>query len=822
MSGAKRILEDDQPVELAKVAGFSLGAVQFRPALREVEHDGVVQRVEPRVMQVLVALAEARGEVLSREELQTRCWNGVNVGDDALNRVIMKIRRLSEIDGEQSFRVETVPRVGYRLKIAPLNVEVGREIPGDLADAAAAAADVIKRLSSILRSGVAIKIAGAAVVGLIALAGLAILFLSSSDGWKLSREAGEHSLGSDNQSMPDPAGKPVRIAVIPFTSLSPDPNDQYFADGLCEELLDWLANVEGLKVPGRTASFYFRGKGGDFKEIGERLGVDYVLEGSVQKTETSLRIAAQLVDTRTGYHLWSKVFTRKRADIFALQDEIARAIVTELLGAIPARDAINPGDVGNVNALSQELYLEGRAKWASREGSEALQKFLEAVAADPRHAFAQAYVAVIAAHFVANGSLPPGLDNPDTAIAEALDAAVRLKPNSAEVLFAKAWVAESTTGRPGDRITDQTIIDDYMAAVRANPRHVEALHALTRAAQSPQNKIALYERILEIDPAFGPARGNLIQATLALGDRTRTGELIRQGLVAAPDQRQSMAARAKVLGDLALFGEAAFGDLNTLGRDRFLTWIAASLLADLGASVEARFLYEEASKGANLGWGPYLRVSASVIGGDVDTELTDAQSFHDSGASSHFSSWMLANTLIRTGEFARAYDTIVQVRPEIAHPTPDAYFPYWDEFADMDFVTAAHALDLAGRSEEALALWNTPLAELEAAPKTRWLDYLNLALIQSRVGDRAASINSFRSAYYMGFRYLSGYACSDCASDGFAAEHGLFASLVAIPENRILVDKIKEENAAALEKFNKQYGILDRVHKMMAAAPPSN
>src|SRR5262245_34077172 len=105
------------PIELARTADFDVGAMRVRPVALEVDYAGQTQRLEPRVMQALVALCEANGEVVSRDDLIARCWSGLVVGDDAINRVMSKIRRLSKGDGGGAFKLETVPRVGYRLEI---------------------------------------------------------------------------------------------------------------------------------------------------------------------------------------------------------------------------------------------------------------------------------------------------------------------------------------------------------------------------------------------------------------------------------------------------------------------------------------------------------------------------------------------------------------------------------------------------------------------------------------------------------------------------------------------------------------------------------
>ena len=142
------------------------------------------------------------------------------------------------------------------------------------------------------------------------------------------------------------AGEPRQsIAVMPFTNLSGDPSKEYFSDGMSEELLNLLARVPGLQVAARTSSFAYKGREVDVREIGKELGVETVLEGSVRQAGDQVRITAQLIDTETGFHLWSETYDRKLADIFQVQDEIAKSIVDK-----PADRARARGTAGSRSA----------------------------------------------------------------------------------------------------------------------------------------------------------------------------------------------------------------------------------------------------------------------------------------------------------------------------------------------------------------------------------------------------------------------------------------------------------------------------------------
>ena len=181
------------------------------------------------------------------------------------------------------------------------------------------------------------------------------------------------------------------IAVLPFEDLSGQVENEYFGDGLAEELLNALAGIEGLKVAARTSAFTFKGSDADIREIAEALDVETVLEGSVRRSADKLRITAQLIDARTGYHLWSEEYDRDLADIFAVQDEIAGSIAKALVLRLSGAEVERLYRGGTEDVEAYELYLVGRQKWAPRNISqlrEAVGHFEDAIARDSGFALA--------------------------------------------------------------------------------------------------------------------------------------------------------------------------------------------------------------------------------------------------------------------------------------------------------------------------------------------------------------------------------------------------------------------------------------------------
>ena len=188
------------------------------------------------------------------------------------------------------------------------------------------------------------------------------------------------------------------IAVLPFANMSADPEQEYFCDGLAEELIDTLAKLEGLRVVARTSAFRFKGDAPDLREVGEKLNVKTVLEGSVRKAGNRLRINAQLINTQDGYHIWSERYDREMDDVFAVQDEIARSVVeklkVKLLGERQAPVIKRLTD----NLEAYNLFLKGRYYWPRATGP-ALEKgvecFTRALAVEPAYAQAQAGIGLV-------------------------------------------------------------------------------------------------------------------------------------------------------------------------------------------------------------------------------------------------------------------------------------------------------------------------------------------------------------------------------------------------------------------------------------------
>jgi len=237
------------------------------------------------------------------------------------------------------------------------------------------------------------------------------------------------------------ADEDTSVAVLPFVNMSDDAENEYFSDGISEELLNVLVRVEGLRVPSRTSSFTFKGSNKKIAEIGRELNVDHVLEGSVRKAGDRIRVTAQLIDVRTDTHLWSETYTRQVDDIFAVQDEIAQAIVGALKVSLNGeqKQSLSQHSTSNVEAYNK--YLLGRHLWNQRTPQSLLgsvEPLREAVKLDPL--FDQAWAALADAYALIPEYRAGSIHEYVPLGREAADRALAINPDSARALTTLAYL----------------------------------------------------------------------------------------------------------------------------------------------------------------------------------------------------------------------------------------------------------------------------------------------------------------------------------------------------------------------------------------------
>ena len=271
-------------------------------------------------MGLLLCLAERPGEVVSIDELLDKVWTDVAVSPDSVYQAVASLRRLLRDDPKRPAYIATVPRLGYRMVATvgswedePLRISGNQST-------ALAATDSPARTS---RHRTVFLVTVGAVLCLVAVAGFLL---------RNKAELRDHS--AVIASHPD-----ASIAVLPFVDLTEGMKEEEFADGMAEEIIDRLSKMHGLHVPSATSSFYFKNKQIPVAEIAKTLGVTYLLDGSVRKSGTRLRVAARLVRADDGYVIWSESYDRPLGDLLMVQDDIAGEVTKALRTYIE----LNPG-----------------------------------------------------------------------------------------------------------------------------------------------------------------------------------------------------------------------------------------------------------------------------------------------------------------------------------------------------------------------------------------------------------------------------------------------------------------------------------------------
>jgi TolB-like protein/Tfp pilus assembly protein PilF len=316
------------------------------------------------------------------------------------------------------------------------------------------------------------------------------------------------------------AGEPrSSIAVLPFANLSGDPGKEYFSDGMSEELLNLLARVPGLQVAARTSAFAFKGRNVDVREVGRELGVETVLEGSVRQAGQQVRITAQLIDTETGFHLWSETYDRKLEDIFAVQDEIAQAIVDNLrIQLAPDEQKLAQRDKAPTsNVEAYQLYLQGRAIWKRRGEAnlrQAIDLFQSALGKDP--AFARANAALASVYVVMPGyTQEEGDEQKFYGLAQnSARMALAIDPNIGE---AHAVLAQINASR-GDLLDAES---GFFFAISLEPNEATThqwYSILLRSVGRLDAALKQARRAQELDPTSPIIAANLAQAYLVRGE----------------------------------------------------------------------------------------------------------------------------------------------------------------------------------------------------------------------------------------------------------------------------------------------------------------
>lgn len=469
---------------------FLLGSWRIEPLSGSaIGPSGETHHLEPKVMEVLVCLALDANEVVTREQLLDVAWSGCDTSDEQLTRAISELRRTFHDNPSDSRYIETLPKRGYRLIQIVRSVEYSN--PGN--DAAPSKASS-RFKSSTLRVAVFASL-------------LLVLVYVVFDQYDFGRYLEPAVVGESS------------IAVLPFVNMSEDPYVEIIADGISEDIAGLLSKVPDLKVIGRTSSFAFKGSNEDLRSVGQKLGVNTLLEGSVRKSGDSVRVVAKLIDALDGTQLWSGTYDRTFTDIFSIQDDIASSVVGSLkvrISALPDRDP------PTLNLEAYSAFLKARVAVNRLEWREGIDLLNLAVQHDPQ--FAEAYELLAYSYWYAAYN---GIDAGE-AWAKAYDAATRAIAINPDLLFAQRLYRSI----PADSFIEDLEASEW--AFRQQPGHsmvLDSLVYLYTNAGYKEEALRIARQYVEIDPLSLDANLDLFGTLYSVGhvdEAMQTLEMVKQ------------------------------------------------------------------------------------------------------------------------------------------------------------------------------------------------------------------------------------------------------------------------------------------------------
>lgn len=464
---------------------YRFGPFELRTGARELSKGGTKVKLRGQPYLILEALLSRAGEIVTREELREKLWPADTFVDfeHGLNTSVKKLRQALCDSADAPRYIETAPRFGYRF-IAPVEVIPGSK-PQPFVDAKpiALSPPVSPETGQLERSG----------RSLIAFALLVVLLLGV--GWYLQSTGRMKVRDSSNAGLAANSKKVITsIAVLPLDNLSNDASQDYFTDGMTDELINDLAQLGGLRVTSRTSVMRYKGGTKTVPQIGRELGVDALVEGTVERVGNRVRIRVQLIDAATDRHLWARSYDHELKNVLLLQSTAAHDIASEIGGqVVEPSTQLRASNERTVQTDAYEAYLKGRFFWNKRSLQslqQAVKYFQQAIALDPT--YARAYAGLAESYAIMGYMVRPSNEQALKGRAAARRA-IELDDQLPEAHTALGFIAENHDW------DWQTAEKEYRRAIQLNPNYATG-HQLYAEC------LALQGRFDEAFPEIGRAR----------------------------------------------------------------------------------------------------------------------------------------------------------------------------------------------------------------------------------------------------------------------------------------------------------------------------
>jgi len=579
------------------------------------------------------------------------------------------------------------------------------------------------------------------------------------------------------------------IAVLPFVNMSSDPEQEFFSDGITEEILNSLASVKELKVAGRTSSFAFKGQNEDLRRIGEALGVNHILEGSVRKAGAEVRITAQLIQVDNGFHLWSETYDRELTDVFEIQDEIANEILRQLRSKLLPETAV-VAEAQRTNPEVYALYLKAKQRIYTRINGEieaAVRELDQAIQLDPDYApaYAQRGIATMLLSDQQYGSIPN--DESNRRGKRFADQALRLDPDLAE-----AWAALGLY-YSRDGLEAQEAIDALVKALEINPNMIDAsnwLQISLRATGNMRGALQIVEEIAERDPLYRPAFANAMMMFNNFGQQKKALALLQRMEAFDPENPDLLSARTVNFifsgrcgdGLLQMEKRRNFGDMS--GVDK--------IFLSVGLLCTGQF------ERAAVEGSPFFQPAALYELGRKDEAIEAAYEQATSGSPES-----LFELLVREGRDQDLVNFLEERWPSVAamaqeHPGNELGYDLMAHTA-----LAYQHVGNQARADEALLLVDNWMKNLAEQGIDNFVYAANLAVHYAMLGDQDRAFEYLQNAVDRGWAVVGGLQHADpplAALAGDPRAAALEAAMLAnVNRNREIVGLPPYEDAPSIK-----------------------